>query len=119
MTAPAVEFMRAIAAFLRARLDEDEAVAKAAPYELDNGEWTFWPEVDSREDFEATNAYRDRFPPARRLAEIEGDRQIIALCETETPETGGLPLALRTLRQLARRHHKHPEFKEEWVEQGT
>lgn len=42
-----------------------------------------------------------RHDPARVLADVERTRRIIGLCETETPETGGLPLALRILRILA------------------
>ncbi|MBA9005948.1 DUF6221 family protein [Thermomonospora cellulosilytica] len=43
-----------------------------------------------------------RHHPARVLADVEALRQVVALCETETAETDGLPLAMRILELLAR-----------------
>ena len=67
---------------LNARIDEDEAAMLA---------------VVAREDLEKP-AVRTG---ARMLREVAVKRQIVALCETETDQTGGKPLATRILHLLA------------------
>ena len=48
------------------------------------------------------------------LADVKAKRQIIELCATETDETGGRPLAIRTLRLLALPYAEHPDYQERW-----
>ena len=93
------------AAFLRTQLDEDEVTAKA----LGGADLTSQVMTVTR----AVDDYTDRFGPARVLREIETVRAIIALCETETDETGGRPLALRVLRHLADIYSDDPDIKGE------
>lgn len=95
--------------FLWARLDDDESLARTV------GRVT-WPHGTMRPDEED---FLNRFHDERVLAEVEAKRQIIDLCATETPETGGLPLALRTLRLLAMPYAEHPDYDEAWRPQST
>lgn len=100
--------------FLRARLDADERVARAASAES-------W--ADEYGEFRSRGgdnfAHVLRHDPARVLAEVEAKRRIVDLCDTETPETGGLPLAIRTLRLLALPYADHPDYDEAWRPQST
>ena len=92
------------AAFVRAQLDEDEATANAlGGTDLTSQVMTLTHAVDD---------YTDRVGPARTLREVEAMRAIVALCETETGETGGRPLALRILRHLAGVYSPDPKGSE-------
>ncbi|AMM12338.1 DUF6221 family protein [Streptomyces albidoflavus] len=112
-------------AFLRARLDEDEAVARAATA----GPWVEsgvgdhgWGvsfsapgsgvEADDSSQGRADAAHIARHDPARVLAEVEAKRQIVEryawLCEHG--DTGGawvLPL-------LALPYADHPDYRDAW-----
>ena len=92
------------ATFLRTQLDADEAAAKA----LCAADLTSQIMTLAR----ATDDYTDRFGPARVLRDVEAKRKIIALCETETDETGGRPLAVRILNLLAGVYSDDPDLKE-------
>lgn len=84
-------------ALIKAGLDDAERKARRA---IDGERSEF---VDADDDI-VPLLYGDagKFDlPTRVLQDVEAKRAIVALCETETPETGGLPLALRTLRLLA------------------
>lgn len=48
------------------------------------------------------------------LADLDSKLAILGLCETETPETGGKPLAQRVMRLLAAPYATHPDCKENW-----
>ena len=125
--------MNDLVAFLRARLDEDEQAARDAPRELDSGEWPFWRDVDDESDADATDAYRDRFPPARVLREVKAKRQIVELhphaywpskkgkphlycqtCDVEDGVIGGDDGFCLTLRLLALPYADHPDYDESW-----
>lgn len=104
-----------LAAFCNARLDEDEAVARAAPAEFDNGEWPFWIEFMStdRPDVDAACAFRDRFTPARRLREIAALRSVVADCGKALRYPANTPLynlARRTLAGIASIWDDHPDY---------
>lgn len=77
--------------FLRARLDEDEE------------------RLDAIDHVQAPAGHM-----ARERREVEAKRRIVDLCDTETPETGGLPLAIRTLRLLALPYADHPDYSKAW-----
>jgi uncharacterized protein DUF6221 len=91
---------------LLARLDEDEAAAKAVP-----GQAWYEPDDDRFSHYKDA-AHIARHSPARVLRDVAARRQIIALCETETDETGGRPLALRILRILDGVYGDDPDLKE-------
>jgi hypothetical protein len=49
---------------------------------------------------------------SRATRDIDAKREILLLCETETAETGGRPLALRIQRHLASVYSDHPDYGE-------
>lgn len=53
-----------------------------------------------------------RHDPVDTLARIEAERRIVDLCITETPATGGHPLALRA---LAFGYRHRPGWQEGWA----
>ena len=55
----------------------------------------------SRRDRECPEDARPVLDADRALHEVTVKRQIVALCETETDQTGGKPLAIRILHLLA------------------
>lgn len=112
--------------FLRARLDEDEAVAKTAaevagpvwvPVEEEFG--TFHPmgleEKVSRwaYDSEEKATHIARHDPARVLRDVESKRQIMELMEgdlrDEYPWSAGQVLAY-----LALPYSDHPDYRQDW-----
>jgi len=109
--------MSDLVAFLTARLDEDEAVAKAAAGFLnqpehiadDLGRFTWRGQQVARPSLE----HIARHDPARVLRRVDATRKILALCETETDETGGRPLAQRIVRLLTAEWSNHPGHKPE------
>lgn len=97
--------------FLRARLDEDEAAAKA------------WLPFGNPDD--AARAHIARHDPARVLAEVEAKRRIIDLHGAEPHECVawdgdlGLPCTCYevdcpTLLLLALLYASHPDYDEAW-----
>jgi hypothetical protein len=129
--------MSDLVAFLRARLDEDEAVARAAVgrgvWDVCTGEWVT-ADVASRElvfaivadgartqaadlsmawDADERRAHIVRHDPARVLAEAAAKRAILDaldLYEYE-PEAAGLRLAARCLAAV---YAGHPDYREDW-----
>ena len=103
--------MNDLIAFLAARLDEDEAVARRAA----GG--------SPRETNLGIALFIGRFNPARVLREVEADRRLLA--EWQKAETdpaiddqwnAGLAAGLRMAVQIrAARHSDHPDYRQEWA----
>lgn len=120
-----------LAAFVRARLDEDERYARAA----EPCSWYCDEEGNVRADAEyvATGmlgaieeAYRVhivRHDPARVLREVEAKREIVRRCAVWVNEPDQHPnglvspravLARQNLRDLAAVWSGHPDYRQEW-----
>jgi hypothetical protein len=110
-----------IAAFVRARLDEDETAAKAvagrAWYDPDDGRFAHYSDAP----------HIARHDPARALREVEAIRDIVAAYEFIKAKTGsreddvneffrnGERLALRgTIERLASIWSDHPDYDPSW-----
>lgn len=120
--------MTDLVAFVRARLDDDEAAAHDAwpsPWLLDDEEYGIVsPEEDSAVDIasaivcssnqqRATNRHIARHQPARLLADVEAKRRILAACQHhESPDT--FDLIDDVLRLLAVPYADHSDYQEEW-----
>ncbi len=101
-------------AFLRARLDEDEAAAKA---------------VRPDQDY-ADSAHQERWSPARVLREVAAMRAVVRRYERgaagELPEwkadreltEAALAILLGVLRDLAAIWGDHPGYRQEWAPIG-
>lgn len=120
--------------FLRARLDEDEEVAKAASGDLGN--------VLSQVEYldgttQADERHIARHDPARVLAEVEAKRQLTArggpFCTSNCDEPGNEPMdpdtswttplehhfgcgAHEAAKLFARPFRAHPDFDPAWLE---
>jgi hypothetical protein len=102
--------------FLRARLDEDEQVARAVEPDTD---------VDvpytSQAAQAAQYAFLKRFGPARVLAEVDAKRRLIAKYEhydasARYPDSeGGMAMGLEAAVEFAALPYAaHPDYREEW-----
>lgn len=119
--------------FLRARLDEDEALAREAP----EGPWHIGNAVDPTQPcgvytFPGARLVADglnwlvaehiaRQHPARVLAEVEAKREVVRLAERahDYHETfvNGFAAALEgALRLFARAYRAHPDFDPAWLD---
>ncbi|WP_435285218.1 DUF6221 family protein [Streptomyces bacillaris] len=117
----------ALVAFLRARLDDDEKVARAADPELSHVFTriaTFDPEMAADE------RHIMRQDPARTLRDVEaaravldlyeeaGDRMDRAMKDSDTVAYQEARIEQRTLRKVllseAAVHEAHPDYLEEW-----
>jgi hypothetical protein len=95
-------------AFANARLDEDEAAANRAikasglrePWQADH-----WNEMHP-----ADAAHFNGWSPTRVLRAVAVKRVILALCASETDETGGRALALRVVHQVITEWDDHPDY---------
>jgi hypothetical protein len=118
--------------WLRAQLDEDAAVARAAadchdedsptwavitPGFVHNGDDGMWSRL-TRVDRDAVADHMARFDPARVLAEVEAKREIV---DQHGPTEDGtcrlclyLPLPCITLRLLALPYTDRPGYRDEW-----
>jgi hypothetical protein len=117
-------------AFLNARLDEDEAAAKAAQSQDERHEQNM-PDAEMRECIDLASRRernydqpwwaanmnyqltRRRFPsnPARVLREVEAKRAVIL--QWENSPSGSLVLT-NALYQLAAVYSDHPDYRAEW-----
>lgn len=103
-----------LAAFLRARYSEARANGQAL-LEAQPGPSPFasiLPDV-----FDATaQEQQDKVKAmvAHLNADLDSKLGIVDLCESETRETGGLPLALRTLLLLVEPFSRHADYQEAW-----
>jgi len=73
----------ALVAFLRARLDEDEAAARANTGDSGLGDtedgFPSWPDYQTYDEgIEEASEFIDRFRPLRQLREVEAGRRLIA-----------------------------------------
>jgi hypothetical protein len=113
-----------LVAFLHARLDDDEQVARDAMG--CEGETCSWTELRTSEA-EREQAHNERWDPARVLAEVGAKRRIIAVYASwevlarpgagfameHAAETTRLAL-FEALRALALPFADHPDYREEW-----
>jgi hypothetical protein len=118
-----------LAAFLAARLDEDEAAAKAGAY-LPGKDWdaavhgsgrerdgVLWDEDHANviawfDDELAAAQHAARHDPARVLREVEAKRKILA--SECAPYPRHAPPMTVTLRLLAAVYADHPDYDEIW-----
>lgn len=102
--------MTDIVAFLTARLDEDEAAAKAVPH-VDWTDYDGWAELDS-----SVRAHAYRHDPPRVLADVAAKREIVMISNSMRRESdrGAEILADVALRALAAVHADHPDYDESW-----
>lgn len=125
--------------FLRARLDEDEAAARACPGPVwehrqikgafDEGvvfeDYVAVADDNARDRTVLSDVDNDvlpyvlRFHPARVLAEVEAKRRMVQqLADTEpctdNGDTTAGDLADDMLRLLASAYRHHPEYRQEW-----
>ena len=115
--------------FLMARLDEDEAAAKAnigAGLGETEEFGPSWPDYQtySSADIETAQDYISRFRPTRVLREVEAERKILALCKQITSDDegreywsdgwGGLRVAKLVLARMAAVWSDHPDYDEAW-----
>lgn len=114
-----------LVAFLRARLDEDEAVARAATagaWELvraPDGSWYVDPgDLDdvANVDRTADAEHIARHDPARVLRDVAANRAIVDECErmSQPFPAEWLSPQGQILRALASTYADHPEYREEW-----
>jgi Family of unknown function (DUF6221) len=104
--------------FLKARLAEDEQVARAADG-LPDVEVSYSSQAAQRAQY----AFLERYDPPRMLVEIKAKRWMIDEAERkartleERPTPGGLGVALHmrtALRHLALPYADHPDYDEAW-----
>ncbi len=106
--------------FLRARLDEDEQIANAAP----RYDWTIYLAGDPQSGEETEQRVLDhviRHDPGRVLREVEAKRRIVAHLASVSlspwpislPD-GYLEDAARLLKLLALPYADHPDYLPEW-----
>ncbi|MEV0616166.1 DUF6221 family protein [Nonomuraea sp. NPDC050404] len=114
-----------LAAFLRARLDEDEQLAR----EAGNRHWLvqdntieLYPEHEDdgymRWPTRADARHAANWEPARVLREVEAKRRIVERCERDLQTYIGTGVHVATsylvLRMLALPHAEHPDYLEAW-----
>lgn len=127
-----------LVAFLRARLDEDEAAAAAAQQET-TGCWTaretYWGGGAVVEDCGGalilpTAANDVHYPhvarhgPARVLAEVEAKRELLRVAEAAadfapTFTTGVAAKLEDVLRRFAWAYREHPDYRPKWAPEGS
>ena len=122
--------MSELVAFLNARLDSDEAIARKVESDPNAPDWDSWPEVHSLET--TSDDVVVTATPARVLREVEAKRRILALhqprqmdrwqvcahCRPVDPECPddltSEPWPCRTLRTLTGVWSDHPDYDPEW-----
>jgi hypothetical protein len=115
--------------FLRARLDEDEALALAAspgPWHPDAESYEVLAADDitvcdgfalSGPQLRATTEHIARWDPARVLAEVAAKRAVVDGLAAADPHAGyitGTFTARHALWLLAQSYADHPDYREEW-----
>jgi hypothetical protein len=120
-----------LAEFLAARLNEDEAAAKAAggdPWHGDTHSGLYHEDVRSQPGPFATGAYEVftggeeahilRHDPARVLREVAAKRAILGAYESQRAAQFNDPAVVDELRDvvqtLASVHSDHPDYRPEW-----
>ncbi len=122
-----------ITEFIAARLDEDEATARAA-HDLMDEPWKVYPEGPEEENYsggyrvsnggtiagwveEAKAVHIARHDPARVLREVEAKRAILENSIIVMDKYAGgmyLDFVRETLRHLAAAYSDHPDYNPEW-----
>ncbi len=114
-------------AFLWARLDEDEEVARAAT----QGDWVWSREFVTPPGYHHRTvgplepgdaAHIARHDPSRALAEVEAKRRIVQAhakwcegrCEAKHPEGGFDAAHYWSVKSLAAVWDDHPDYRDEW-----
>ena len=113
--------------FLRARLDEDEAVALAAANEKDGATWDAYfiyregigistdGPVEERDGYishHEETAHISRHDPARVLREVEAKRRVLWLLEGgDAYECSVMEPAIKALASI---YSDHPDYRDEW-----
>jgi hypothetical protein len=125
-----------LVAFLRARLDEDEQVARATPYPWPWAEdedevghvWAEGLNLVVKDAYPENARHIARWDPARVLAEVEAKRRIL---DEVVPEVDGMDeringewgigsiaeddyASVPLLKLLALPYAAHPDYREEW-----
>jgi hypothetical protein len=120
-----------LVAFLTARLDEDERVARAATADNADGKWATgerWsvlnleyegihvfasddPKPPNPDETDPTTVHMARHDPARVLADVAAKRAIMGLA---VPGDIDQPEVYAALRYLAAVHADHPDYDPEW-----
>jgi Family of unknown function (DUF6221) len=127
--------MSDLAAFLRARLDEDEQMAREAA-DGDSGSWfvgckwnVYRAEDETPDDDVEKNQlvvygnvssqsdHIARHDPERVLAEVDAKRRIVLMNASAADNIGPerAALALLTLWALAAVYRDHPDYRQEWA----
>ena len=115
-------------AFLRARLDEDEAVARKAdmPGIHPRGPWDQHGDrrIEDARGYVVAQARPEssehiaRWDPARVLAEVEAKRKLIELYlmtyETSTLDSDAWTIMKDAMRTLTQPYANHPDYRPEW-----
>lgn len=115
-----------MAAFVAARLDEDEAIARANTGRdglADDGVGApMYPDYQTFDgpDLDAANAFIDRFRPTRQLREIEAKRVIVRGITAALPllpfgEPAYSDALLHIMRTLAAIYSDHPDYDPAWA----
>jgi hypothetical protein len=107
--------------FLRARLDEDEAMVRRNLGRSGIGDDGNFPDYRTYDgpDLEAADDYLYHFRPTRELADVAAKRAIVDLCEAgidpDTPATPGTRAAYRAiLGYMAEPFADHADYRQEW-----
>lgn len=105
--------------FLKARLDEDEAIAKAGMAALLAADgppsWPDYQTYDSPE-LDAAEDYLRRFGPVRAMAEVGASARLLAWASDPKMNPALIPEAERyyVLTSLALPYAEHPDYDEAW-----
>ena len=107
-----------LVAFLRARLDEDEAAAKTGsdPGWRSDGPYLGWVAGGIAAQFKWTTdaAHAARHDPARVLREVAAKRAILDEAESELADDLAAVMPRDRLRHLAAVYSDHADYRPEW-----
>jgi hypothetical protein len=120
--------------FIRARLDEDEAIAQRNTGDSGLSDGLGYPDYRTYtdDDTAAADAFIHHFPASRMLRAVEAKRRIVNWCAEvvggrDLSEYGSfgllrddshalaVTLAVETLRNLTSEWSDHPDYRKEWA----
>ncbi|MFC4529733.1 DUF6221 family protein [Sphaerisporangium dianthi] len=109
-------------AFLHARLDEDEHIARTAGGDDECSTWTPTSDGVDFDQYEiggfhpSTAAHVARHHPARVLRDVQARQHTLVRCQKEM--LSGIPrlvhFAKRTLWEMAQPYTDHPDYRQKW-----